>query len=214
MSFSFDEALTNAYTRDGSLYGVRNLDGYDSRSVTVVRGSNPTVDRAGHGQIEVFLPVARIPIASVGDDRRISLPTIGFDSLTQWAQGDRVSNRCSAEDPEYKFVLARSCKYITPIRTTSIDLTVGHDIGTGYIEAASPDTLTDDELHWRAVASLHHPQAIVADPYSRHDESIRAFFAALILSLAAPVVSPLGGRLLHRISEFLNSARGAKKKPS
>lgn len=196
--FRFDDLLGNALESNGPLFGVHDLEGYDPTDVTVLTGKVPRRDAGGISRVELYLPVSRIPVLQVGEDKRVSLPTIGLDSFTNYGQGDLISSKCSSVAAEPEFILSSHCDRVVRMPLTSIDLRVGVDVGTGYIESSSPDTVTDDELHWRVESFLSKPQAVIADPYSRQKESIRAFFAALIFGVAGSALAPIWGWLLRR----------------
>lgn len=88
-----------------------------------------------------------------------------------------------------------------PMTVESLTLHVDLGIGAGYVEAASPDTASDDALIWEMDGAFPGAQATMVDPYSRRNESVRAFFAALLLGLSGSAAVLIVERLLLHGSE-------------
>jgi len=192
--FRFDDVLATKYEQSGALFGLRDLEGYDPGEVAVVQGIVPAPDLSGRSSVELHLPVARIAINSVGEEKRVSLPSLGFEPLVHYGQGDNLNHECSAA-PVGDFLFSRECVPVRRLTLSALRLTMGADLESGYIEASSPNTVSDDELRWEAQDHLTKPQAVIADPYSRRSESIRAFIAALLFGGAGSALRALWKRL-------------------
>lgn len=137
-------------TSPTGIYGIKDYDGYDAETSSLVRGGLPRYSQADpdYGTVEAAFPIRTPTKATGGSNSYGALAPVAAVNLGDFGLWPEVDSRPISEPGDLLDAVDRTS--LNPADISNVQLTMDEDLGYRQVASASPPSVSSDRLQWTA----------------------------------------------------------------